>query len=33
MGQVRELYGDRLLDPSAVRELVVALSAPTADGS
>jgi hypothetical protein len=27
MGQVRELYGDRLLDPAVVRELVVALSA------
>ena len=28
MGQVRELYGDRLADPAVVRELVVALSAP-----
>ena len=28
MGQVRELYGDRLLDPAVVRELVIALSAP-----
>lgn len=26
MGQVRELYGDRLADPAVVRELVVALS-------
>ena len=33
MGQLRELYGDRLDDPAAVLELVVALSAPTADGS
>jgi hypothetical protein len=33
---VRELYGDRLLDPAVVRELVVALSAapraPDEDG-
>ena len=27
MGQVRELYGDRLGDPAVVRELVIALSA------
>ena len=27
MGQVRELYGDRLSDPAVVRELVIALSA------
>ncbi len=26
MGQVRELYGDRLSDPAVVRELVIALS-------
>ncbi len=25
MNQVRELYGDRLLDPEVVRQLVVAL--------
>lgn len=29
MGQVRELYGDRLSDPAVVRQLVVALSAPS----
>jgi hypothetical protein len=29
MGQVRELYGDRLLDPAVVRELVLALPART----
>jgi hypothetical protein len=29
MGQVRELFGDALADPAVVRELVVALSAPT----
>jgi DNA-binding PucR family transcriptional regulator len=28
MGQLRELYGDRLTDPAVVRELVIALSAP-----
>jgi DNA-binding PucR family transcriptional regulator len=27
MGQLRELYGDRLSDPRMVRDLVVALSA------
>jgi DNA-binding PucR family transcriptional regulator len=29
MGQVRELFGDRLGDPTVVRELVIALSAPS----
>ena len=29
MGQVRELYGDRLTDPAVVRELVIALSGPS----
>ena len=29
MGQLRELYGDRLDDPAVVRELVIALSAPS----
>ncbi|MDF8265753.1 helix-turn-helix domain-containing protein [Luteipulveratus flavus] len=28
MGQVRELFGDRLLDPDAVRDLVLALAPP-----
>ncbi|AKU18536.1 PucR family transcriptional regulator [Luteipulveratus mongoliensis] len=28
MGQVREIFGDRLQDPDAVRDLVLALSAP-----
>jgi hypothetical protein len=27
MGQLRELFGDRLSDPAVVRELVIALSA------
>ncbi|GAA3692275.1 helix-turn-helix domain-containing protein [Terrabacter ginsenosidimutans] len=29
MGQVRELFGDRLGDPTVVRELVIALSVPS----
>jgi hypothetical protein len=29
MNQLRELYGERLNDPRAVLELVVALSIPT----
>jgi hypothetical protein len=33
MGQLRELYGDRLDDPQTVLELVVALPAPGADRS
>jgi hypothetical protein len=30
MTQLRELYGERLNDPEAVLELIVALSIPTA---
>jgi hypothetical protein len=33
MTQLRELYGERLNDPQAVLELIVALSIPTAAGS
>ena len=33
MGQLRELYGDRLSDPAAVRELVIALSATSASSA
>ena len=33
MGQVRELYGDRLSDPAVVRELVIALSATSASSA
>lgn len=32
MTQLRELYGDRLSDPQAVLELIVALSIPTTAG-
>jgi hypothetical protein len=31
MTQIRDLYGDRLRDPAAVLELVIALGAPAAD--
>ncbi|WP_446665679.1 helix-turn-helix domain-containing protein [Flexivirga sp. B27] len=30
MGQIRELYGDRLADPDVVRDLVIGLAAPDA---
>ena len=33
MGQVCELYGDRLTDPAVVRELVIALSGPSGTSS
>ena len=32
MGQVREIFGDRLHDPDAVRDLVLALSATPPPG-